>query len=144
MEKPLHGTQERHLEAPSLLSSVAGLLESSVMGVFGPSKGDKMSVSRSSCPRQGDHVLMGKVETSVAVPSAGSAAGASQKLDGPLARESSDDMPELERLGRVTCPASSEDETRSEEVRSYFFIFVYVFYRRELSIREAVWAKQDH
>lgn len=112
--------------AASLLSSVAGLLESGMVGVFGTGNnggGNRASMSRdvgvtdkictkwdcapsvaNSSPRINMHVKSSSRE---------------KNLDSKQASEDSgsDDMPELERLGRSTCPASSEEE----EVSVCFF-----------------------
>lgn len=109
-------------EVPSLLSSVADILENGVLGVFGASN---EKVTDREPFSQADHVFKGVEGTELA-----STDTASDEIDikthprgiamSRSSSLSSDDMPELDRLGESTCNSSSGENTRgSGEVREF-------------------------
>lgn len=114
--------------ATSLLSSVAGLLESGVMGIFGTASGSAGGDREAMSHAHGDHVGQ-KNKASMFVVSASPRTSHKQQSNthgaALIYKHGSDsgsycDMPELNRLGGgATCPASSEEE----EVRTYVFMF---------------------
>lgn len=114
--------------ATSLFSSVADLLESSMMGMFGTVNGSAGGGRASMSHADGDHLGQKKTGMFVASASPGTSSKQPNTHVAFVYKHGSDsgsqfDMPKLDRLGGNTCPASSEEEEVSGGLCLGFGVF---------------------